>query len=233
MSSRTKELANYRGSHRKKIGKVEKPPVDFANNIPKTEHCDRQDHNENSTVQPSRIEEFPNVLVQNQNSNPKQELVGKVIKVKWPSSNLTYVGLVVGCQTTSKTTKHKVYYAEDETVEILDLSQREWGYCLDDQDQWFHGGLVSRRILVYCSGKYDDEGMQKLSEERFGKSSAKVAYEAFVVKYLDSHKYRILYTSHDDIEERRLTGDDSDWILLDAGVTDVDGLAIISWSYHS
>ncbi len=85
---------------------------------------------------------------------------------------------------------------------------------------------------MYCSEEYDDEGMQKLSEERFGKDSTKVAYEAFVLKHLDSYKYRILYTSHDDIEKRHLIGNNLDWILLDPGVTDVDGFAIISRSYQ-
>ncbi len=161
---------------------------------------------------------------------PGSEIVGKVITIEWPGNAELYRGLVIGCQFGPEKTLHKIFYVEDESMETMDLSKRSWAHGSNDEVPWNNSGLVGKRLYVYWDGEYTEDDVQKKAEEKFGTKKTKVPYEAFVVKFLGPHKYRLLYTLDDNLENRNLNDDDADWNVIDSDVMDVDGLPIISWT---
>lgn len=157
------------------------------------------------------------------------ELVGKVIYVRWPGNGGNYLALVVGFQHTGNRRKHKVYYVEDESTEVIDLSKRDW--VVESTGPWDSQGLVGKRLYVYWDGSYtENDADQKRAEAKFGVGKTKIPFEAFVVKFISSFRYRLLYTQDDNLEDRDLTQEDDAWDVLDAGKQRVDNLPLISWS---
>lgn len=161
---------------------------------------------------------------------PGSEIVGKVITIEWPGNTELYKGLVVGCQFGPEKTLHKIFYVEDESMETVDLSVRSWAHGNKEEVPWNSSGLVGKRLYVYWEGEYVEDDVQKRAEEKFKSKKTKVPYEAYVVKFLGPHKYRLLYTLDDNLENRNLNDDDADWNVVDAGVTEVDDLPIVSWT---
>ncbi len=164
---------------------------------------------------------------------PGAELIGSCITVRWPGNGGNYVALVVGFLDKGPNNRmHKVYYVADESTEILNLAKREWVREGPGTEPWDRNGLVGKRLYVYWDGEYaDDQGDdQRRAEEKFGKGKTKVPFEAFVVQFIDSFRYRLLYTQDDNLEDRDLTQEDQAWDVLEPGVMKVDNMSVISWS---
>lgn len=160
---------------------------------------------------------------------PGGDLIGKVVSLSWPGNGGNYLALVVGFQQTGSRRRHKVYYVEDESTEVVDLTKRDW--VCEASGPWDLQGLVGKRLYVYWEGTYDENEMdQKRSEEKFGKGNSKVPFEAFVVKFISQYRYRLLYTQDDNLEDRDLTQEDDAWDVLEGRAQRVDGLPLISWT---
>lgn len=155
------------------------------------------------------------------------ELIGAVISIRWPGNGDQYVALVIGFQAAAGVTPgrsglHKVYYVADESTEIIDLSTREWQRDGPGTDKWDRSGLVGKRIVVFWEGEYEDTVVKE--------PPSRIPFEAFVVRYLDGFRYRLLYTQDDNLEDRDLGTNTASWDVVEPGVSTFQDLPIVSWT---
>lgn len=164
-----------------------------------------------------------------------EEIVTRCITVVWPNTKLVYVALVMGYSYEKR--QHILLYMVDHCVETLDLRYREWSILPRGKEPWNSTGMVGKRVFVWWPGEYDEKDVQVLAESLFGDRDTKVAYEAYVINFIGKGKYKIVYPSNEDCEERELSAEKSEgtnplfkeWDLLEDGVNDVMGLPVIGW----
>ncbi len=155
--------------------------------------------------------------------SPGGELIGATIAIRWPGNGEMFVALVVGCKEEGLgKTKHKIYYVVDESTEVIDLTTRHWVRNGPGCEQWDTSGLVSRRIIVLWDGVYDGEPEDTPLRP--------IPYEAFVVKYIENFRYRLLYTQGDSLEDRDMEKNTDSWELCEPGVWSFDDMPLVSWS---
>lgn len=142
-----------------------------------------------------------------------EKLVGEIITIEWPDDEEMYAALVVGFMPGE--VRHKVFYFESETTEVLDLTKR----------RWHRGSRGTGQVHIRWGPMYKRIVVMKPDEEE-----GKVPYEAFVVKFFsDSRTYRVLYTQDDSLEDLILDhGDEDDWDIHPGGFM-YRGLWIHSW----
>lgn len=154
---------------------------------------------------------------------PGGELIGATIAIRWPGNGEMFVALVVGCQEEQfGRTKHKIFYVVDQSTEVIDLTTRHWMRNGPGCEDWDTSGLVGRRVVVLWEGVYDGEAEDTPLRP--------IPYEAFVVKYIENFRYRLLYTQGDSLEDRDMDKNTDTWELCDPGVWTFDGLPLVSWT---
>lgn len=151
---------------------------------------------------------------------PSSELIGKTISVRWPDNGEMYEALVVGCRNSEYNyLQHKVFYVADGTLEVLDLSLRDWIYV----DRVFRtDGNLGRRVAIWWDAVYEGEPEDAPTQ--------RIPFEAFIVKYIENGTYRLFYPDSDVIEDRHLMKSDLEWSFCDPKVWYVDGCVLASWS---
>ena len=151
---------------------------------------------------------------------PSFELIGEIISVRWPHDGEMYEALVVGCQSYEyEVLGHKVFYVADGTIEVLDLSSRDWMIA---EVVSLAGDYLGRRIAVWWEVLFEDEG-----EEPYMRL---VPFEAFIVQHVENGKYRLFYTDSDEVEDRNMIESESEWSFCDPNMWYIDGCELISWS---
>lgn len=156
-------------------------------------------------------------------------LVGRYVSVQWPKDGKNYIALVIGSHKTSVGNLYKLYYIEDGSIEIVNLTERYWEFEYISKIE--RDELLGKRLFVMWKDVYKfNLKEKKISEELFGVGKTQIPYEAFVVKRIDVNIYKIVYPSDDSIESFKFDNSDSSWAYISLDANRVEGLALMTWA---
>ncbi len=159
-----------------------------------------------------------------------KELIGACITIRRSTRNRSCEAMVLGFRGHHPDIGlHKVFYFTSQTTAVLNLSKTKWLFKGSGSVSSTRNSLLRKRLVVYK----DHKTLQKVLTDRRAHHMNILPFEAFVLRFLGSFNYLVLYTQDDSIEELRLAKDDKWWSVLESEVLEVDQIPLISWSNPS